>query len=101
FAVGLGLHTQRGRFTPLGGGHRYVRIRGADVELCASNARAEPLQHTHFGRARRNQMKHVNTPLLADAIDAADTLLEPHRIPGQLEVHDDPTAAMEVETLAG
>ncbi len=38
---------------------------------------------------------------LADAIDAADALLESHRVPRQLEVDDEPALPVEVEPLRG
>ena len=46
------------------------------------------------------QLNGVDTPLLADSIDAADPLLEPQWIPRQLEVHDKAAARLQVQTLS-
>ena len=43
----------------------------------------------------------MNRPLLADAIHAADALLEPHGVPGQLEVDDEAAALLQVQAFAG
>ena len=45
-------------------------------------------------------MKSVHTALLADPIHPADALLEPHRIPWQLQVDDDPTAVVEIQSFS-
>ena len=37
--------------------------------------------------------------LLADAIDPADALFQPRRVPGQLVVHDDPAAPLKVQSF--
>src|SRR6185369_13155017 len=47
------------------------------------------------------QVKHVYGPALTDSIDAADSLLEPHRIPRQLEVDDDTADVVQVQPFAG
>src|SRR5262245_18278855 len=46
-------------------------------------------------------MERVDSAELTDAIDAANPLAEPHRIPWQFEVRDDAAGAVEVESLAG
>src|SRR5881409_1240998 len=44
-------------------------------------------------------MKRMDGSPLADAIDAADSLLEPHRIPRQLEIDDGAAGVMKIEAL--
>jgi hypothetical protein len=43
----------------------------------------------------------VHAAGLADSIDSADALLESKRIPGELEVHDQPAPRVQVEAFAG
>ena len=43
----------------------------------------------------------VHGAALPEAIDAADALLEPQRIPRQLDIDDQPAAMMQVEAFAG
>jgi hypothetical protein len=43
----------------------------------------------------------VNTPELADTIDAADTLLEAGGCPRDFKVHDQPASVLEVQSFAG
>ena len=45
-------------------------------------------------------MDCVNSSALAEAVDAADPLFEPHRIPRELEVDDNPARVMEVQSFA-
>ena len=47
------------------------------------------------------QPDRVHRPPLAEPIDAADALLEPQRIPRQLDIDDEPAAVMQVQALAG
>ena len=45
------------------------------------------------------QADGVNAALLAEPIDAADALLEPQRIPRQLDIDDQPAAMMQVQSF--
>ena len=54
-----------------------------------------------FDRCRMEQPNRVHRPLLAEPIDTADALLEPERIPRQLDVDHEPAAMMQVESFAG
>ena len=47
------------------------------------------------------QLNGVDAPLLPEAIDASDPLLERQRVPWQLEVHDQTAARLQVQTLTG
>ena len=47
------------------------------------------------------EMEGVNRAPLSDAIDAADALLEAHRIPWKLEVDDQPAALVQVQPFSG
>ena len=47
------------------------------------------------------QANRVNASRLPDSVDPADALLEPQRIPRQLEIDDDAAAMMEIQPLAG
>ena len=60
----------------------------------------EAEEEARLGRAGRQQVDGVNRPLLADAIDAADALLQAHRVPGQFEIDDEPAATLEVQAFA-
>ena len=61
----------------------------AAMSSCARAIRAfEPIEHLRLAGVSRDEMDGVNRADLADAIDAADSLLEPHRIPRQLEIDD-------------
>src|SRR4029079_9068969 len=61
----------------------------------------QTLKDPHFSGSAGDQMKGVDAASLADAINAAHSLLEPHRIPRQFEVHDDPAVVVQVEPFAG
>ena len=41
----------------------------------------------------------MNGAVLADSVDAADALLEPHRIPRELKIDQQPAAAMQVQAF--
>ena len=58
-------------------------------------------EHSRLVAVARNQMEDVHRPALPDSVDPADALLEPHRIPRQLEIDDEPTRPLEIESLAG
>src|SRR5882762_5716101 len=45
-------------------------------------------------------MKGVHSPPLSDAIDSADSLLETHRVPRELEVDDEPAVVVQVQAFA-
>ena len=62
--------------------------------------RPKTLEKACLAGLARDEMEHVNGPALADAIDTANPLLEPHRIPGQLEVDHGPAAVLEIEPFA-
>src|SRR5262245_31469606 len=72
------------------GRERLERISGADFSAGDRESRAQPLEDACLSGAGGDEMKRVNGALLADAIDATDALLEPHRIPWQLEIDDEP-----------
>src|SRR5215471_6028658 len=50
---------------------------------------SQAIGNAHLAGLGGDQMNGMNGPALTDAIDAADALLEPHRIPRQLEVDDE------------
>src|SRR5204862_5984646 len=54
------------------------RIRRADVGPRAGNPRAQVLEQLELTGIGAQKMKRMDGPPLADAIDAADSLLEPH-----------------------
>ena len=58
-------------------------------------------QHGVFDRAAVQQPDRVDAPSLAEAVDATDPLLEPQRIPRQLDVDHQAAPVMQVEALAG
>ncbi len=53
-----------------------------------------------FDRLPMEQPNRVHGAALAESIDAADALLEPQRIPRQLEIDHEPAAMMQIESLA-
>ena len=77
------------------------RILSADIGLSPRDADAKAMQHPHFRSSARDQVKDVNPTVLSNAIDAADALLEAHRVPWQLEVDDDPAVVVKVQPFAG
>ena len=76
------------------------RIGATDVGAHPLEARLETAEYAPLVAVARNQMDHVHSPVLPDSVDAADALLEAHWIPRQLEVDDESTRALEVESLA-
>jgi len=60
----------------------------------------EPGQDFVFNRAGMKQVNRMHAPALANAIDAADALFQPLRIPRQLDRHDQPAAMMQVQAFA-
>ena len=102
FASGLGFHL-RGREHPLEPSAGCCAPRGfvsADIRLCARDAHPQTLKHAHFGGSAGDQMKRVDRACLTDAIHAPDALFEPHRIPRQLEIHDNPAVVVEIQPFA-
>ena len=79
----------------------FNRVGGGDVFLRTRDSRFQPIEHSRFAGVSRDEMDGVNRADLADAIDAADSLFEPHRIPRQLEIDDEPAAVVQVQPLAG
>ena len=77
------------------------RILGTDIGLCAGDAQPKTVKNSHFRGAAGDEMKGMDAPALTDPIDAADSLLEPHRIPWQLEVHDDSAVVVQVQPFTG
>ena len=58
-------------------------------------------KYARLASARRDEMEGVNRAPLADAIHAADALLEAHRIPRKLDVDDEAAALVQVQPLTG
>src|SRR5881394_2620649 len=58
-------------------------------------------EHALLDRARMKQSDRVNDLLLPDPIDTADALLEPQRIPWQLDIDDQPALMMKIQSFAG
>jgi hypothetical protein len=71
-----------------------------DVGLRARDPSAKLVEEAELTRAGANQMKCVYRASLSDAVDTADTLLQSHGIPWQLQIDDDAAALMQVETFA-
>ena len=64
-------------------------------------ARPEPRQNAGLAGAVGDQVKGVDPAALADAVHAPDALLEPHRVPRQLEVDHQPAGVMQVQAFGG
>ena len=77
------------------------RIRSADVGPCAGNTHLKSRQHVRFAAVARNQMKDMDRTMLADSVDPANALFQPHWIPRQFQVHDEPAGVLEIESFAG
>ena len=75
------------------------RIRCADIRVCRRDPRAESGEQALFAGAGRDQVKRVHGVALPDAIDAANALLEAHRVPGQLQIDDQSAPLMQVESF--
>ena len=56
-------------------------------------------QHRALSRAIGEQVDRMDRAALPNAVDAADALFEPNRIPRQLEVDDQPAVALEIESF--
>src|SRR5690606_8231180 len=72
-----------------------------DVELADHESEEldlliENVEDAGFDSARRREVDDVRFPLLSDAMDAADALVDHHRIARQLVVHE-PVAELKVE----
>ena len=76
-------------------------VAGVQARGCAQTPPFEVSEHGVFDRATVQQPDRVDAPLLAEAVDAADPLLEPQRIPRQLDVDHQAAPVMQVEALAG
>ena len=72
-----------------------VAERGRD----SLDATAQARQHLFFGSVRGDEVDRVDRSRLPEAIDAADALFQAVGIPGELDVDDQTTAMMQVETL--
>ena len=62
----------------------------------AARAQLQAIEHTLLDRPGMKHPNRVDGTLLADSIDTADALLESPRIPGQLDVDDEPAASVKV-----
>jgi hypothetical protein len=47
----------------------------------------------------RDQMKNMNGSRLTNSIDSPDSLLEPHRVPGQFKIDDDAARLLKIEAF--
>src|SRR4051812_30333350 len=57
-------------------------------------------QDAFLGSTARDQMDRMAPPLLADAIDATDTLFHTQRRPRHLQVRYQPAAMMQIQSFA-
>jgi hypothetical protein len=73
------------------------RVRCLNIGRRDRDASAEPIENRGFAKFRGNEVEGVDNPLLPDAIDASDPLLESARIPRQLEIHHHPATVVQVE----
>ena len=74
---------------------------GAWISSCAFAMRAfKPAQDPRFPRVAGDQMHGMDGTALSDAIDAADPLLEAHRVPRQLEVDDEAAGVVQIQPFA-
>src|SRR6516162_5606949 len=73
------------------------------ADLCSGGREtsSQAIGNAHLAGVGGDQMNGMNGPALTDAIDAADALLEPHRIPRQLEIDDKAAVLVKVEALGG
>src|SRR4029077_5800810 len=76
------------------------RIGGADGVTSRGDPTPQPVRYDSFAGARCDQVAGWDAPALTDTIDPSDALLEAHRIPGELEVDDEPAGVVEVESFA-
>ena len=76
------------------------RICAADVGVRPCDAELKPREQLRLTAAARDQVNDVHRAALADPVDASDALLEPHRIPRQLQVDDESARLLEIESLA-
>ena len=60
----------------------------------------EALENPHLRGVARDEMKRMDRSALSDAIHASCTLLEPHRVPRQLQVDDHPAVMMKIEPFS-
>jgi hypothetical protein len=84
--------------------HRRLVAQGiwrADFGLGVSDALAQARKQLFLARPGSHQVKRMDRAPLADSIDTADPLLEPHRVPRQFQIDDDAAGLMEIEPLAG
>ena len=79
---------------------RPQRIRAADIGAGSCHACLQAIEHLRLPRTSADQVKDVHGPPLANPIDSADALFEPHRIPRQLEVDDEPAGLVKVQAFA-
>ena len=71
----------------------------ADHQLEHGDLLVEQMQHLLLERAAGHEIEHEHLALLADAIDAADALLDRHRIPRHVEI-DQRVAELDVAAFA-
>src|SRR5579885_37749 len=57
------------------------------------------MQHLLLDRATGDEIEHEHFPLLADAVDTADALLDRHGVPWHVEI-DEGVAELEIASLA-
>jgi hypothetical protein len=60
----------------------------------------KPGQEPRLAALSGNQVKDMHRTALADSIDPANALLEPHGIPRQFQIDDESAPLLEIEALA-
>src|SRR6476469_2592355 len=71
------------------------------VGLRPCDPASKTMKNPYFSGSVGDEMKGVDAPSLTNPIDATDSLLEPHWIPWQFEIHHDPAVVMKIQSLAG
>ena len=75
------------------------RANFTDDQLKHGDLLLEQRQQLIFQCTARDEVEHEDFPILADAVDAANALLDRHRVPGYIEV-DERVAELNIAALA-
>src|SRR5206468_12670735 len=77
------------------------RVWNGDIVARARKTLPESIQDPLLAGIARDEMKDVDSAVLADAVHSPDALFQPHRVPGQLQIDHDPALLVKIQPLAG
>jgi len=76
------------------------RTARANIGLRPCDPASKTMKNAYFSGSVGDEVKGVDTPSLTNPVDATDSLLEPHWIPWQFEIHHNPARVVKIQSFA-